>query len=165
MRQALCTISGAILGVLLIWVDVSSSFANDFATNSMALFESCKEIADSSDDLSELRPQKSFDAGWCLGVLNAERFALMHIHDLIFSKVNDYNYTKQYLTIAGSTPDICIPVTVTPHTLAKIVVEYGQNHPETLNFDPYLFVPIAYMEAYSCRPKLFPSFGRLLKSR
>ena len=53
----------------------------------------------------------------------------------------------------GDNFPVCFPSGVNATQLAKIVVKYGDDHPEKLNIGSAAFVIIALQEAFPCPAK------------
>jgi hypothetical protein len=68
----------------------------------------------------------------------------------IDSKINPQEVALYVVLTAVVGADACIPNNVDIENLARVLIKYGRDHPEYLNWPSMLFAGAAFQSAYSC---------------
>jgi hypothetical protein len=102
--------------------------------NAETLVQQCKSVENVNLDAKTVPIKNAMDVGTCLGFISG----------LVDLNLMDLDVLKKPIHAW------CVPDSVTVTLLAKVVVKYGNDHPEELHFPGVIVVVGALVRAFPC---------------
>lgn len=102
--------------------------------NSETLFQQCKAVENIDLETKRVPIKDASDVGLCMGFISG----------IIDLETMDAGVLKH------PTHEWCVPDSATTTQLAKVIVKYGNDHPQELHLPGVLFVAKALVAAFPC---------------